>query len=47
MLQISKLGVRRINVSLDTLIPEKFNFITNGGNLEQVIEGILKPKKLD
>ena len=27
---ISNLGVDRINVSLDTLIPEKFQFITNG-----------------
>ena len=37
---ISDLGVDRINVSLDTLIPEKFQFITNGGNLNQVLQGI-------
>ena len=35
---ISDLGVDRINVSLDTLIPEKFQFITNGGNLNQVLK---------
>ena len=35
-----KYGVRRINVSLDSLISEKFNFITNGGVLEKVLEGI-------
>ena len=33
-----KYGVRRINVSLDSLINEKFNFITNGGVLEKVLE---------
>ena len=42
---ISKLGIKRINVSLDTLIPQKFNFITNGGSLEKVIEGIFEAKK--
>jgi GTP 3',8-cyclase len=33
-------GVRRINVSLDTLDPEKFRAITRWGALEQVIAGI-------
>ena len=40
-----KYGVRRINVSLDSLINEKFNFITNGGVLEKVLEGIFSIKK--
>jgi cyclic pyranopterin phosphate synthase len=35
-----KAGVRRINVSLDTLNPEKFHKITRWGRLEQVLEGI-------
>ncbi|MCY4100827.1 MAG: radical SAM protein, partial [Rhodobacteraceae bacterium] len=33
-------GIRRINVSLDTLDPEKFKQITRWGKLEQVMEGI-------
>lgn len=33
-------GVRRINVSLDTLDPEKFCYITRTGNLERVLAGI-------
>jgi cyclic pyranopterin phosphate synthase len=33
-------GVRRINVSLDTLDPVKFREITRWGRLEQVLEGI-------
>jgi cyclic pyranopterin phosphate synthase len=33
-------GVRRVNVSLDTLEPEKFAHITRWGRLEQVLEGI-------
>ena len=33
-------GVRRINVSLDTLDPEKFRAITRRGDLAQVLDGI-------
>ncbi|UUX50535.1 GTP 3',8-cyclase MoaA [Nisaea acidiphila] len=33
-------GVRRVNVSLDTLNPEKFQKITRWGRLDQVLEGI-------
>jgi len=33
-------GVRRINVSLDTLDPEKFRAITRWGALNQVLDGI-------
>ncbi|MCA0045248.1 GTP 3',8-cyclase MoaA [Celeribacter litoreus] len=33
-------GVRRINVSLDTLDPEKFTRVTRWGRLEQVLRGI-------
>jgi cyclic pyranopterin phosphate synthase len=33
-------GVRRINVSLDTLVPEKFAAITRWGRLAQVLDGI-------
>lgn len=33
-------GVRRINVSLDTLDPQKFKTLTRGGKLERVLQGI-------
>jgi cyclic pyranopterin phosphate synthase len=33
-------GVRRINVSLDTLDPEKFRAITRWGELDKVLAGI-------
>ena len=37
-------GLRRINVSLDTLDPERFQQLTRRPGLEQVIEGILAAK---
>lgn len=37
-------GVRRINVSLDTLDPVKFAAITRWGKLEQVLDGIMAAK---
>ncbi len=42
---LSDCGIKRINVSLDSLIAEKFNFITNGGNLEKVLQGIFAAQK--
>jgi GTP 3',8-cyclase len=33
-------GLRRINISLDTLDPKKFSFLTRGGELQQVFAGI-------
>lgn len=33
-------GIRRINISLDSLNPEKYASITRGGNLEAVLRGI-------
>ncbi len=38
--ELADCGVRRINVSLDTLDPEKFRSITRWGDLSKVIEGI-------
>ncbi|MEM6666121.1 MAG: GTP 3',8-cyclase MoaA [Pseudomonadota bacterium] len=38
-------GVRRINVSCDTLDPEKFKTITRWGNLDRVIAGIRAAQK--
>ena len=38
--ELAECGVRRINVSLDTLDPAKFHQITRWGDLAKVIEGI-------
>lgn len=38
-------GVRRVNVSLDTLKPERFAEITGGGRLDKVIEGLMTAKR--
>jgi cyclic pyranopterin phosphate synthase len=38
--EIKGYGVQRINVSLDTLDPEKFSAITRWGSLPQVLDGI-------
>ncbi len=38
-------GVSRLNVSLDTLNPEKFNELTGGGRLEKVIAGLIAAKQ--
>ena len=43
---IKKNGVKRINVSLDSLDPTKYLKITRGGNLEQVLEGLNIAKKI-
>ncbi|MCX8508185.1 MAG: GTP 3',8-cyclase MoaA [Rhodobacteraceae bacterium] len=38
--ELADCGVRRVNVSLDSLLPAKFAEITRWGRLEQVLEGI-------
>ena len=38
-------GVRRINVSLDTLDPERFRYITRHGKLQTVIDGIAAARR--
>ena len=38
--QLAAAGMRRINISLDTLEADKFAAITRGGELAQVLEGI-------
>ncbi|MCX7862456.1 MAG: radical SAM protein [Bacteroidales bacterium] len=43
---IKKAGISRINISLDTINPEKFYSITRGGDVNVVIKGILKAKEL-
>lgn len=38
-------GLRRVNVSLDTLNPEKFKWITKRGNLAKVLDGLFAAKR--
>ncbi len=38
--QLRAAGLRRVNVSLDTLLPERYRRICRGGDLEQVFAGI-------
>jgi GTP 3',8-cyclase len=38
--QLRASGVRRLNISLDSLVPRKFRQLTRHGNLDQVIAGI-------
>ncbi len=45
--ELKDAGLRRINVSLDTLKPERFKLITRlGDNLDEVLEGIEVAKKV-
>ncbi|MCL6499638.1 MAG: GTP 3',8-cyclase MoaA, partial [Firmicutes bacterium] len=51
---LAEAGLRRVNVSLDTLDPEQFRRITRGGRLQDVLDGIraaeeagLRPIKLN
>lgn len=38
--ELKKAGLRRVNISLDTLDFEKFKYITRGGNLNNVLDAI-------
>ena len=38
--ELSAAGLQRINISLDTIDPEKFKTITRNGNVSEVLEGI-------
>ncbi|MFD1794633.1 GTP 3',8-cyclase MoaA [Paracoccus aurantiacus] len=43
--ELADIGVRRVNVSLDTLDPDKFAAITRWGRLPQVLDGIAAAKR--
>jgi cyclic pyranopterin phosphate synthase len=43
---LADIGIKRINVSLDTLNEKKFTKITRWGKLDQVLEGIEKAKSV-
>ena len=44
---LKNVGVKNINISLDTLNEEKFFSLTRGGCLKDVLEGIEEAKKVD
>jgi len=39
-------GIKRINVSLDTINPEKFKDLTRGGDINQVFDGLMVAKRV-
>jgi cyclic pyranopterin phosphate synthase len=43
--RLADAGLHRINISLDTLDPEKYRTITRGGDIRMVFEGIEASKK--
>lgn len=38
--QLKKAGINRVNISLDSLNPERFSWITRGGDLQKTLDGI-------
>jgi cyclic pyranopterin phosphate synthase len=42
---LKKAGINRVNVSLDTLDPDKYRAITRGGDIHRVLEGIKKAEE--
>jgi len=45
--RLKEAGLSRVNISLDSLDPIKFKYITNGGNLSDVLNSIDKLLKLE
>lgn len=43
--ELKDAGLHRVNISLDTVDPEKYKEMTRGGNLEDVLNGIEAAKK--
>ena len=41
---LARAGLNRVNISLDTLNPEKYKYITRGGKLNDVLRGIVAAK---
>ena len=44
--EIYRAGIRRINISLDTLKPERYAALTRGGDLAKVVRGVYKAVEL-
>lgn len=45
--KLKKAGLKGVNISLDTLDREQFNYITRGGDLERVLQGVEKALNLN
>lgn len=43
---IKEAGINRVNISLDSLNPDKFSLMTRGGSLEDVLDGIQEAIKV-
>jgi cyclic pyranopterin phosphate synthase len=43
--QLKEAGLNRVNISLDTLSPEKYKEITRGGDIQKVFDGINAARK--
>lgn len=43
--ELAEAGLQRVNISLDTMNPEKFKQITRGGDIQKVFDGIQAAKK--
>ncbi len=43
---LKKAGLKRVNISLDTLQEDRYEYITNGGKLKNVLEGIRAAKEV-
>ncbi|MBO8158264.1 GTP 3',8-cyclase MoaA [Thermosyntropha sp.] len=44
--RLKKAGLKRVNFSLDSLKPERFSYITRGGDIKPVMEGIFTALEL-
>lgn len=44
-LPLAQAGLKRINISLDTVDPEKYRYITRGGDINKVFQGIKAAKE--
>ena len=44
---LKKAGLTRINISLDSLDPERYQYLTRGGNIQDVLAGVNAAKEAD
>lgn len=44
--ELKKAGLRRVNISLDTMNKDKYSYMTSGGDIRCVLEGIEKAKSV-
>lgn len=44
--ELKDAGLHRVNISLDTLSPERYSSITRGGDIQKVLEGIQAAKEV-